>query len=356
MSGPGPWETTLGITGVGLVTPVGLTAPSSAAALRAAISRLGELGDYEIEEPDGEVFTPVGARVPIVTEGYRGPERMLHFARLALDEALADAGCADGSVDVHLFLGLAEPSHAGRVLDHGEWIAEGLRRRAERSAASATVEVLAHGRAAALEAIRLAADAADREGVIAVAGGVDCWSDPLGLSDLHERGRLKYGEMPSGILPGEAAGFVVIESLEGAAEGGASVHATLAAAAAAEEPVEEDKPSTAAALTEVLRAVGSLVTVPTPLVVSDLNGERARALEWTMCLPRGVFPYEGDLRHWTPADCIGDTGAASGAVTAGWAALALARGYGHERQAIVWGGSDGGMREALLLLAPGEDG
>src|SRR5687767_6889669 len=55
----------LAITGIGAVTPVGLSAPASAAAFRASISRLGALMNEEVHGPEGATPLPVGGRVPL---------------------------------------------------------------------------------------------------------------------------------------------------------------------------------------------------------------------------------------------------------------------------------------------------
>jgi 3-oxoacyl-[acyl-carrier-protein] synthase-1 len=129
------------------------------------------------------------------------------------------------------------------------------------------------------------------------------------------------------------------------------VRAWLTAAAGALDETPPRQPSKATALTAVLREVGSQLRVPTPLVVSDLNGERARAFEWMTAFVRGAIPHQSDFRHWNPAESVGDSGAASGAIACVWAATALERGYAREGQALVWGSSDEGAREALLLEA-----
>jgi 3-oxoacyl-[acyl-carrier-protein] synthase-1 len=101
-------------------------------------------------------------------------------------------------------------------------------------------------------------------------------------------------------------------------------------------------------MSEVLFALG--LRDPRPLVVSDLNGERHRAHEWMFAEARALR-YEGLLREWTPAEGIGDAGAAMGGVCVGVGAIALARGYARAAEVLVWGASDEGAREATLLCA-----
>ena len=71
-----------------------------------------------------------------------------------------------------------------------------------------------------------------------------------------------------------------------------------------------------------------------------------------MAEPKAMWPYK-TMMHWNPADCIGDTGAASGAIMLAWAAWALRKGYTGVGNALVWGASDEGAREAVMLQAVG---
>ena len=73
------------ITGIGAVTPLGLSAPSSAAGLRAGISRLGPIFSSEVDAAAGGTEPAVGGRVPLEwfeggpqVEEWPGHERFEH--------------------------------------------------------------------------------------------------------------------------------------------------------------------------------------------------------------------------------------------------------------------------------------
>src|SRR2546429_2766437 len=75
----------LAITGIGAVTPVGLSAPVSAAAFRAGIARLGPIMSSEVDGPAGGTLPAVGGRVPLEwfdggpkVEEWPGHERFEH--------------------------------------------------------------------------------------------------------------------------------------------------------------------------------------------------------------------------------------------------------------------------------------
>ena len=181
------------ITGVGAMTPVGLSAPASCAALRAGIARLGEIETHYV---DGELFDlapVVGGRVP--TEWFSGgpvewewpgherfeaspppppeklvaagPERLVEIAVPAAREALESAGFALPSGQVGLFIGLddgEDPEPLERAL------------RPVVGPSCQVFETHAVGRAAGLPALDDALQALAEDRIdAAIVGGVDSW-------------------------------------------------------------------------------------------------------------------------------------------------------------------------------------
>jgi 3-oxoacyl-[acyl-carrier-protein] synthase-1 len=349
----GNWTGELSITGIGLVTPVGLSAPAALAALRAGVSRLEELPGVEIEKAKDEFAPALGAVVPTIPAGRRGVARLLRMAAPALLEALEQAALPPGTKgSLHIGLDVENPS--GRTLPFSGAFTRGFEGAVPRAKLDASVTPHHGGRAAALIALRKAlAEFTAGPDPVLVVGGVDSWSNPRSLMGLRKAGRLPEFPHHTGIMPGEAAGFLVIEKPEHAQRRGATVIARLLAAAGATETVPHGEPSRATGLTEALKPVTALVGEAAPLVISDFNGERPRGLEWGIAGIRGFGYFRDDIRHWHPADCIGDCGAASGAVTMAWAASTLHRRLAPERRVVVWGASDEGAREAVLI-APAE--
>ena len=87
------------------------------------------------------------------------------------------------------------------------------------------------------------------------------------------------------------------------------------------------------------------------LAVLDLNGERARALEWALAEPRALPFQHGRRTVWAPADGVGDTGDAAGSVLLVCAALAVARSPDPTR-VLVAASDDDGARRAVVLRPP----
>jgi len=363
------------VTGVGAVTPVGLSAPASCAALRAGIARLAEIETYFV---DGELFDlapVVGGRVP--TEWFSGgpvewewpgherfeatpppppeklvvpgPERLVEIAGPAAREAVESADLSPRSGPAGLFVGMddaEDPAPLERAL------------RPIVGAACREFEVYAAGRAAGLLAIEGALEALAEDRVdVAIVGGVDSWIRAPVLRRLDEAGILRTASNPQGLIPGEAAAFVVLESIDKArARGVEPLARCLAAATAAEPTAGTDDPNQATGLTTAMRQAASTAggfEVP-PLVVCDLNGDRYRASEWSMAAIRTLGTLHGEMALWHPADCIGDPGAASGIVNVVWSVAALTKGYAPAGRALIWGASEGPTRGAAVFAVPAD--
>ena len=356
--------------GLGAVTPVGLSAPATCAALRAGISRLKALGTHVV---DGEISAKqpvVGGRVPL--EWFEGPPvpsewpghdrfkvphpperddlvkpgaaRLMELAAPAAREAW-DSAKLDRTPPRSFGLYLACGEH-----DDPGVVAGGV----VRELGVTPTKIAAHpsGRAGALLALHEAADDLRKKTVLwALVGGVDSQIRTETLVRLDAAGVLKSATNPQGINPGEAAAFVVVTTAEQALASGAAIAGVLHGIAKAEEPtVGTDEPNRADGLVAAFRGARAGTAIAArPLIVCDLNGERYRGLEWTLALVRGLSDLPGDADYWHPADCIGDAGAAMGALDVIWAVTALARGYAESSHVLVWGASDGKDRAAALV-------
>jgi len=341
------------------------------AALRAGVARMGEVETYFV---DGELLGKVpviGGRVPTerFEEGYApdewpghdrfevppppsreklvapGTERLVELAVPAAREALADARPTwSWGERIGLYIGMDEHDDPAPLV-------EALR--GVLGDAVEPVVVVPAGRAAAFAAFSSAmADLRDGKVHGALAGGVDSLIRGPVLVRLEAAGILKSESVPQGVIPGEAAAFLFLESGESARKREARVVARLLSAGTeVESTAGTSDPNQGAGLTRALREAcrdaGGLNNPP--LVVCDLNGDRYRALEWSMASLRTVGRLHGNMEIQHPADCIGDCGAASGALNAVWAIVAFTKGYAGADRVLVWGGSDGKMRGAAVF-------
>jgi 3-oxoacyl-[acyl-carrier-protein] synthase-1 len=81
-----------------------------------------------------------------------------------------------------------------------------------------------------------------------------------------------------------------------------------------------------------------------------MNGESHWSKEWGVTGIRNKAALQPGYRMQHPADCYGDTGAASGALMVALAALGVAAGY-RRHPCLIYGSSDRGPRAALALTA-----
>lgn len=353
MSGAQAWQGRLAVTGLGLVTPVGLTAPAACAALRAGVTRIGELPGLDIPNAAGVLEPVTGGHAPLVAEGTQGVGRLLQLALPALHEALAQARVPP-DLPRTLIVGTAVPFAGDRLLEQGPHLVGGLRLAASSEQYAAEVRLIEGGRAAALTALREAAASFESQPLgLAVVGGVDSWIGRRALLSLRRQGRLREGARSSGMIPGEGAGFLVLESESSASRRGIPVLALVTALAGGRDATPLHEPTSAQPLAEVLVQAAAGLRSPVGLIISDLNGERARAHEWMLASSRAFETCAEPLRHWHPAGSVGDSGAAAGAVGLAWGVTALARGYARNPEILVWGASDEGAREAAVLAAAG---
>ncbi len=348
------------ISAVGAVSPVGHSAPISYTSVRSGLSRMGVSPELRIRDARGKLMPVVCACATGVTDGHRRFLRLHRLAVRAWSEALAQARLqAQDLGHTHIYLCLAEPERPGM---DDRALTELVRKSCQALGLpdlSARTAVGQHGQAGPLMALQTAARAvASGACAQAFVAGVDSYLDELTLQWLHDTGRLKTDDNAKGFVPGEAAAFLLVERLSAAQARHVQPLAQVLGVGSAMESqtIYDKKPSTGEALTQAIRAARQTVPagrVPS-LVCCDLNGERYRAQEWGLVLSRALG-QDAPGTLWHAADCMGDTGAASGALHLILGAMALARQHAGGDAALVWAASDDGERGAVMLgvCAPG---
>lgn len=351
------------ITGIGMVTPAGASAHAACAAIRAGITRFAELDPGPRGGDAGALEPVVGSVIQGVTEGTRGLGRFTRLAADALRDLMGNAGLlADDLATAGFYLALPPPDRP----PEDPRLARDLGARIERfcriKGAAARTRVFAGGHAAVIEAMRAAlADLRDGTFTAAVVGGVDSLVEPETVRFFLAQGRLKTPDGRVGFLPGEGAAFLLIEAPAAARARGAGVLCSIEAPSLAIEPVTVtargpcDGSGLSAAIDATLSRLGDQ-GAETGLLLTDLNGEPYRAEELGYAVVRALRHVKAPFRLWHAADCIGDTGAASGAIAACTGARALHRGYARTNHALLCASSDGGLRGAVYLRAPRDGG
>lgn len=348
------------VTGVGLRCSVGQDGPRALAAVRAGISRLAE---WPAPGSGGEDSVAVAAAAVYPDLGDLGwTEKFADLATQPLLEALASAELGDIASSASqarwgLFLSLPARDRAGVDPDDAGEFERVLEERDLFPFPVPHQTLVRRGHASVLLAARQAVTAMAEEGLhFCVVGGVDSLLHTGHLAALEEQRRLKSGDCPVGLFPGEAGAFFVLEPVESARARGAKPLAILAPVAAEMEsdPSDDSGPNRGRAMASVLRKAlargGCQPAVITKLLV-DLNGERWRFVEWALAQDPALAELPPDRAMWYPADSLGDVGAATGAAHVALASLALRGGHTRGSAVLIANSSDTGERAAACLRA-----
>ncbi|MEA3274719.1 MAG: beta-ketoacyl synthase N-terminal-like domain-containing protein [Pseudomonadota bacterium] len=339
------------IVGLGARTPLGLDAPSTAAAVRAAISVIGA-HPYFIDKA-GEPMS-VAMDTAITTDATL-VERMAVLAEAALRESLAPLAVTGGLDDpVPVFIGLPE-GQPGVPKGLDKTLGDRLDALATLPAPLGPITAFANGHSAGLMALQEAARLIHRgEAALCLAGGIDSYIEAERLEWLDAEEQLMSAENRSGFPPGEAAGFCLVASALAAHRLSLPALGNVVSVATDFEPnrIKTETICVGDGLTKAFRQVIRHLDLPSERIDAmfcDLNGERYRNEEFVFTLLRTqlAFVDAGNFRH--PADCWGDVGAASGPLLAVLAVIAGMKGYADGRRCLLWTSSEGGQRGAALL-------
>ncbi len=350
----------LAVTRTVVISPVGLDAPSSCAALRAGVSRLGEWEGLFALPPGGpagdEAGEPepiVGGRVPTLAADLAGGDRLQALALAVLQRAVSECGLGRREIPRTALL-LALPAADAGVAGWGlgkTFLPDLCARAGIRDwAVTHAVQGGPVGTFRAIEGARalLADGSADRCLVLAV----DTYVDRDRLARLDEGWRLRSQRNPDGFLPGEAACALLLEPARAAGRRQGPVLGLVEGPSFAVEkaPVGGEAWSTGRGLAEAIRP---LLAGPDGAVgrwmLCNMNGEAYPAREWALAQARLApgLPAVETLAH--PAEAIGEAGTAMAGILVACACHAFARGVAPAPAALLWVGSDDGARAAAVL-------
>ncbi|MEQ1850442.1 MAG: beta-ketoacyl synthase N-terminal-like domain-containing protein [Chthoniobacteraceae bacterium] len=342
------------------------------------------MDDYPVRSSaDGSVGGVVCHAVPLLTEGFEGEARLLRLVQGGLEDLARqcpDAPWKRGRTSFYLSMpdvnrltsGAellfdeearkeiqatestqdpdADPERARQVLKAGAQLA-GWHSKPDLKSSTTT------GNSGVAEALdRARQDLSRGECEIAIVGGVDSLLDEDTLSWLEATGRLKTPDMASGLQPGEACGFVVLETQDGAAKRNARTLGRLDAVSFGEQtrPIFlGEQPSRAPVVDLLVRA-----SQTTPWggqspnwLIHDLSGETYGATEWGNTL-FGLATHSvtlADPKVWFSTPSFGYTGAATGAIQLCVAVQAFARSYSPAKSVALISSSDARMRGCVVL-------
>ena len=333
----------LAVLASGMVTGVGLNAPSSCAAIRCAINNFAET---RFMDKGGEWV--IGSQVPL-EQPWRGLKKLVRMIAPAIRECLNRAENTAAEF-IPLLLCVAEEERPGRLqglddqLFHAVQAELGLKFHARSL-------VIARGRVAGAlalaEARRLIYEEQMRFCMIA---GVDTFLVASTLAAFEARNRLLTSKNPNGFIPGEAGAAVLVgrpnqnvkDELVCLGIGSGQEDATIDSV----EPLRAD------GLVQAFKtafADSGLTIDDLDFRLTDSNGEQYCFKEAALAMTRTLRARKDRFELWHPADCIGETGAAIGPCVLGVALAAARKRYSPGPGALCHFSADDGERHALVL-------
>jgi len=332
----------MAVSGIGLVTSIGLDARATCAALRAGIANPSASdtlfdGDHPLAMH----------RVPL-ERPWSGRARHVKLLAPAIRQCLEGSDAA--AQDVPLILCLAEPERAGRCRRlESDLLAElhaelGMRFHTERSS------VIALGRVGVLAALRrardLLADAAVPEVIVAA---VDSLLDARTLEALQGQRRLLTASNSNGFIPGEGGGALRLARARGAA---GELTCIGLGYGAEEAMLRSGKPLRADGLSAAIRsalAEANLAIHELDFRIADVSGEQFFFKEAAIALGRLLRVPKPAFDLWHPSDGTGETGAVAGIAMIAMGAMACAKNYAPGHRMLLHASADGAPRAAAIF-------
>jgi 3-oxoacyl-[acyl-carrier-protein] synthase I len=279
------------------------------------------------------------------------PSRARRMLQLAAP-VLQSVGAALGGGPIVALIGMP------KLIDTEEpWLADFLSHLGALAEVSLDMDqsrVVPMGRAAALMCLETALQLLEHNpGATVLVGGVDTYLDLLVLSELDAENRLLGQAVMDGFIPGEGAAFLVLNDSGAASTSGNGLPVHVLGASSELDPGHRygTEPALGEGLANAMHKLrGALASTPDPVatVFAGFNGESFDGKGWGVARlrHRDFFSAESVIQH--PADCIGDTGAASGAILTALAATSLAT-RTRSGPALIWAASDWDPRACALL-------
>ncbi|MBW2459050.1 MAG: hypothetical protein JRI68_31410 [Deltaproteobacteria bacterium] len=346
------------IVSVGARTALGQDALQTAMLFRAGCAAMAAA---PLVDGDGDQVTMCfDPTLPPLLVGW---ERAVQLAVSALDEALEPLGELVEGSRVRLALcmderyGLAERGSADA--DAATALAMGISDRLQQKLPGASVEVTARGNASA--AVSLTDGLASLEGRqcdALVLGAVHTDYDPPWIQSLSERGRLFKADNLDSFIPGELAAFLILMREDVMRRAGLPALAGVVNVATGTEtatPEDDRSAYEAKGLTYTVReATAGMVEegLSAGWALTDLTFEQRRVHEWQSVLIRTRKVWTEPYMVESPAQRMGNLGAAAIPLGMVLAAVGWRCRSAPAPVAVVFAGSDGGARGAVLLATP----
>jgi 3-oxoacyl-[acyl-carrier-protein] synthase-1 len=338
----------LNIESFGAVTPVGLDARSSCAAIRAGVSRIST--SFSFPPPrDPQHVARVHARHYLRRTD---TDWLLNLATRALQECVKDEPPPPDQVALFIAPPEGFRKHPGMAKLDDVALLQQLRTRTG-IRINAQSAVLKSGQAGIVEGLLRAHDliAAGRASHCIV-GGVDSLVNHVDIERLRASGRLYMEGNPQAVIPGEGASFVMVSGTHRGRKF-RSLGQILGLGTAMESktalgPEFSQGDAMRSALTKACTDA-NLHEGTLGWVSSTFNGERYGAWEAMIFRARFYRTRRERLVTTYPAMAVGEMGTAAGALSIIVAAMAMGRGYAPPGYAMCELASEEGLRGGCIV-------
>jgi 3-oxoacyl-[acyl-carrier-protein] synthase I len=332
----------ISIRGTGLVTPVGLSAPASCAAIRAKLANPTQTG-FTDDEGKRILAHQVELDVPL-----RGLSKLARMAAMAVEEALAGVKLEARAL-IPLLLCVAEKDRPGRLDGLDDDLFDELREACGTMFGNPS-SVIAHGRVGAAVALAQARLLLYRDGIEQVLiASADSLVTGATLSHYLANDRLLTPRISNGFMPGEAATALLVGKPRKRGElvcngiGFGIEHAHVLS----DKPLRGEGLATAhrAALEEAGRDFSDM-----GFRITDLSGEQYYFKEADLALSRLLRARQEDPELWHPAESTGACGASIGGICLAVAHAAHSKGYAPAPRALLHFSDDDGRRASVVVM------
>lgn len=332
----------LAITGVGMVTGVGLNAPATCAAIRCAIDNFQ---DTRFMDNGGEWI--MGCEVPL-EQPWRGKTKLLKMAAMAIRECLQDNPQLNTQA-TPMLLCLSEHERKGRVIDDDNQFFLDLQEELQLQFHEKS-RIIAHGHAAVGVAMKHARRLIQEFGCNHVLiTATDSLLVGATLAHFEEHERLLTSTHSNGFIPGEAGAALLVESYSGRKNQLVCTGLGFGVEKAhvySEEPLRAD--GLTVAIREALDDAGCEMG-DLDFRITDISGEHYAFKEASLALLRLLRKRKETFDIWHPADCVGEVGSTLGLVMIGVLKAACEKAYSKGDHILAHLGDDDGKRSSIIF-------
>lgn len=333
----------LAITGTGMVTGVGPSAPASCAAIRCALDNFQET---RFMDSGGEWI--IGCEVPL-EQPWRGRTKLLKMASAAIQECLSSNQLVVPQ-STPLLLCLSQKDRPGRVFDDDNQFFIDLQEELKLQFHEKS-RVIAQDHVSVAVALKHARELIKELKVLHVLiAATDSLLVGQTLSYFEDKERLLTSQNSNGFIPGEGAAAFLVEPV--APNLGNQLVCMGLGFGVEHAHIDSEEPLRADGLREAIRESLDDAGHGESLLefrITDIAGEQYHFKEASLAFSRLDRTKREEFDIWHPADCIGEVGAVIGAVMLVVLKAACEKAYTKGYHILAHLGNGDGKRASMIF-------